>query len=702
VLRGDLPNTDDPVGAISTPRETGVNRLTHDLLGSAEKLAACAASVSDYIYPADTLAEAYDCALLYDEHTWGMAQPIGPAQDACWSQKGELAYRGAALAHDVLTKSAHRIADQVRLPDDGYHLVVFNPLNWPRDAIVRARASAAEPASRPFYWRPGSQPGAPAQRVSSSIYGRPWVSLPAELLARPFELVDVATGAVVPCQVNILDDPLAAQPWAAQHYALGHTDAHSHPALNYQRSHLCELVFLAHDLPPLGYRAYRLRPFDTVQDKPFDTAQGKPCGGAQDKPCDRWPEVASSLRGGEDWLENRFYRVALDPATGAIRSIFDKELGREWVDVDAPHPFNQLVVRDPRTGVEPPGARGQDAGVRGQESGIRGDPLTCAVALRRGSAGPVAASLIVRSSAHGCPQITQEITLFEGVKRIELATRILRDATPLLELHLAFPFALDEPQFAYEASNAVIEPIRDQLPGTNTDAYAVQHWVSVHDRAGGVAWISLEAPIVELGGLWPGYVSQAHHGVTPPGYGHAFLRSPEELRHGHIYSYVMNNNFRTNFQPVQVTDALFRYVITTHDGQQSRDRARRLGWEAAVSPVTAYVIGPQDGPLPASDTFCQAVADAPGVVLLTLKAAEDGDGLILRLAETGGEDRRAIMHLPYFDIREAWQTNVVEEDQVPLPCTLHTFEASLAAHGLTTVRCRGTRRFPRNTVLAVY
>jgi alpha-mannosidase len=263
---------------------------------------------------------------------------------------------------------------------------------------------------------------------------------------------------------------------------------------------------------------------------------------------------------------------------------------------------------------------------------------------------------------------------------------------------------LTNPQFAYEASNAVIEPIRDQLPGTNTDAYAAQHWVSVHDHSGGIAWSSLEAPIVELGGLWPGYVSQAHHGVTPPGYGHAFLRSPEELRHGHIYSHVMNNNFRTNFQPVHVTDALFRYVITTHDGGQARDRARALGWEAAVGPVTAYVVGPQDAPhsglLPASDTFCRM--DAAGVVLLTLKAAEDGDGLILRLAETEGQDRQTTIHLPYFDIREAWQTNLVEEDEEQLPSTLHTVVAPLSAHGLTTVRCRGSRRFPATTVLAAY
>jgi len=152
-LRGDLPNTDYTVGATSTAKETGINRLTHDLLTSAEKLAACAALVSDYAYPADTLAEAYDHALLYDEHTWGMAHPIGPAQDACWSQKAEHAYRAAALAHDVLLKSTNRLADQIRLTDEGYHIVVFNPLSWQRTDVVHLPAVTPAPCSRQMYWR---------------------------------------------------------------------------------------------------------------------------------------------------------------------------------------------------------------------------------------------------------------------------------------------------------------------------------------------------------------------------------------------------------------------------------------------------------------------------------------------------------------------------------------------------------------------
>ena len=42
-------------------------------------------------------------------------------------------------------------------------------------------------------------------------------------------------------------------------------------------------------------------------------------------------------------LENSYYRVTLDPETGAIQSIFDKELNRELVDASSPYKFNQYI-----------------------------------------------------------------------------------------------------------------------------------------------------------------------------------------------------------------------------------------------------------------------------------------------------------------------------------------------------------------------
>ncbi len=658
VLRGDLPNTDYTVGAASTARETAVNRLTHDALVAAEKFAAAATLVSDYAYPAEALAEAYDSVMLFDEHTWGMAHPIGPAQDGNWSQKAEFAYRAAALAHDILSKSTNRLADHIALPDAGYYLTVFNPLAQARSDLVEAPGVAPSPIGRPMYWRlPAPGEARLPVWVSGTALGRDLVNLPASLLDEPFELIDLATGQSVPYQVLALDDPLAARPWASYFYALGHVSPTSLSVLNYDQAHCRVLVFVAEDVPPLGYNTYRIVPTATR------------------------PSFASSVQVGDSWIENRFYRVALDPQSGAVVSIFDKALGREWVDGQAPYGCNQLVVRSPRSGETVAAAR---------------------ATVSIGATGPVFASLIVHGedAPPGVAQRRQEIILYDRLPRIDFANRLLKDATPLLEIYFAFPFALVQPQFRYEASNSVIEPIRDQLPGSNSDAYAVQHWVDVWDAQGGVAWASREAPVALLGDLWPGYVSQAHHGVTPPGYGHPFLSDPAQLTRGHIYSYAMASNFRTNFQPVQVGDVLFRYSLTTHVGDWRQGRAGDFGRGVATPLIPVYLRGPQAGPLADAASFCQI--DAPDVSLLTLKAAEDGDGLVVRLAERAGVERTVAVTLPMLRIDRAARANLVEEDQAVLDHDGHTVRVPLRAYGIATVRVRTGRRWPRPQRFAYY
>ena len=685
VLRGELPNTDYTVGSASTAKETGINRLAHDTLLSAEKFAAVASLVSDYDYPAETLTEAYDVALLYDEHTWGMAHPLGPAQDGCWSQKSQFAYRAAALAHDVLSKSTNRIADQVALPEEGYHVLVFNPLAQERTDAVHVPAIEPAPCGRPMYWQypkvaltPSPSPddgrgekGQPAMMVSGTAIGRNLVDLPRELLAGPFELRDMSTGKSVAYQVVVLHDPLAARPLAAYRYALSDEDKVGNRSLVMDPAHSVELVFVAEDVPALGYKTYRLAP----------TAER--------------PVFASSLRIEGNTLESRYYKVTLDPESGVIASLYDKELGREWVDPFAPHGFNQLVVRTPRTG----------------ETHLAGRSR-----ISSGEVGPVYASLIVRGDGLGCPQRTQEIVLYDGLKRVDLANRLLKDATPNIECYFAFPFAAEKPQFRYESSNTIMEPIRDQLPGSNTDNYAAQHWVSLRDGGGAITWSSLEAPVVELGGLWPGYTSQAHHGVTPPGYGHEFLRDPAQLEKGYIYSYALASNFRTNFQPVQVADMLFRYSITSSTppspdcrrgadaGVQRRGEgylpSRDFGWAAATPLAGVSLHGPQSGVLPLSNSFCQV--DHPNVFLLTLKAAEDGDGLIVRLAETEGQETTVVVTLPAMLIAQAFGANLVEENEGAISYDRHSLRVRVPAHGIVTVRCRTGRRWPTAERVAHY
>ena len=589
-FRGELPHTDYVVGAISTAKETTINRITHDRLHSAEKFATVASLASDYAYPAEKIREAYDNVLLYDEHTWGKDYPAGKLQDWAWNEKSHYSYKAAGLTQPILSGSLDRIANKIELKEQGRHIVVFNSLSFQRTDVVRvSRFDVKE----------------------------------------PFELIDEDTGQKVPYQIVELDSPQAPVPYAAHRYGRG----------QFENKELFELVFAAKDVPSFGYKTYRLE------------AKKKATG------------FSSSVVVGESSLENRFFKVALDSQTGAIESIYDKELSRDLVDKRAPHKLNQFVAR-------------------WVQSGKKESPKKATI--RKGQSSPVYGSLVVSSQGAGCPQLTQEIILYDKIKRIDFANRVLKDSTPLLEIYFAFPFNTQEnPDFRFEGSNSVIKPLRDQFPGSNSNYYAVQHWADVSDGKIGVTLSCVDSHLLEFGGLWPCYVSQAHHGVTPPGFGREFVK-PSELTKGYMYSFVLDSNFRTNFQPVQQGDMLFRYSIKTHQGGWKEGRCRDFGWAICNPLIGVQVNGKKEGTLDRQMSFCQV--DKTNVFLLTLKRAEDGDGIIVRLIETEGKDVTATLTLPHLTIKKAYRTNIVEENEGKATFTEHKITVPVKAFGITTIR----------------
>jgi hypothetical protein len=611
-FRGDVPGTDYPVAATCTPRETAVDRGAHDMLLSAEKLASWAAQVGDYHYPRATLDQAYRETFLYDLHCWGFHDVGGPAQDAHWSENATRALRAAALAHDVAVKAANKIVDELDLSDDALYLTVFNTLGRGRTTVVRAPFRDWQPCGSPMYWQEtGEESAWPAYR-SSAVLGRRMAGAPASLADEPFELVDVATGARVPYQIDVVEDPQAAAPWAPERVALGSVEG--------QEAVRRDLVFVAKDLPAMGYKTYRIQP------------------------CDAWPSFDGPCAAESGAIESEHYRINLDPQTDQVVNVVDRASGRDLFDPDAPHSPTGLIVRDAGTA---------------EEEAAQAQGIVDLVA------GPVFARARVRAGASCCPRITQEYVVYNGVKRVDVNVRILRDSTPMRELYLAFPFAVADPGFLYEAPGAVIAPIEDQIPGTNTDTYTVQHWIDVAGAGGGVTWSALDTPVAEMGGLWPGYVSRAHHGVTGPDYGHDFLEAGE-LQKGYVYALISYNNFRTNFINVAPDEYLVRYAFTSYDDADA-DRADRsvaasaFGWDAINPPLTVWMHGPQAGRLPPSDSAVEV--DAPNVVLLTLKRAKDGRGHILRLFETSGSETEVTIRADALPVTHAFETNLVEKDQ---------------------------------------
>ena len=444
------------------------------------------------------------------------------------------------------------------------------------------------------------------------IADRGGTTVPPEIVEGRFDLVDLDTGRTAPFQLADIvaaDDTL---PHAAERLAMDY-GAKKVGDLDVPSGLRRDVRFIAEDVPGCGYKTYRLAP-----------RGGKSA-------------FEDSLSAADSSIENEYYRVEADRESGGL-SIFDKEAGCELVDASAPHRFGDVIVRTPFS----------DAESTLEE-----------VAVGEALGGPVGASISRTGSVHGHPRVMQTVTLHRGLKRIEFACRILKDPTPLLDVHLAFPFAVEDPQFRYEGNLSFVNPIEDYFPGAYSDAIAVQNWVKVGNGRFSVLWSSLDAPVAGLGGLWPGYMSPVHCCIVPKRMPHPPLKV-EDLKKGWMYSTIFYNNVRTNFYPSQAGDFLFRYAISSFAGEVSDSEAAAFGWDAVTPLQQTFAQRQEEASLPVKDTLIRI--DNSDVVLLTCKRAENGNGLVLRLWNTASTPNEARVGISGFEIARACVTTLAEED----------------------------------------
>jgi hypothetical protein len=413
-----------------------------------------------------------------------------------------------------------------------------------------------------------------------------------------------------------------------------------HEGPNFRR-----VEFRATDVPAVGYKVYQLR----------NAPQ---------------PLLPSAEKSTLDTIETPFYRVKLDPASGSIRSIFDKQLGKELVNTSSPWRFGQYLYvsggdEEPNSllqyrAVSPkPELHPHPAG-NGQLISVERTPWGWRAQLT--------------SSAENTPEIKTEIRVYEGEKKIELVEDINRKSELKKEAaYFAFPFAMSHPQFQYEIQNGVVDPAKDMYPGAGREWFSVQHWVSVQQGAVSATVMPLDASLVTLGDI--------NRGEWPTSFGQ---------RPGNIFSYVMNNYWHTNYRAEQGGRFRFRYVITSA-AQTDVPALSRMAWEE-TTPMEVDQIRSQDKaldlprPLDGNQSSFIAVEDLD-LLLDTWKPAEDGNGTILRLIDLGGQPRTATISVPLISIREVILTDAVERDQKTIASEdAHSFRISVRPHQIITIR----------------
>ena len=408
-----------------------------------------------------------------------------------------------------------------------------------------------------------------------------------------------------------------------------------------QREGIRHIRFMASEVPPLGYKCYSM-----VKVK---------------------AKTEASSVSSEPILENAFYRIGLDPASGVIRTIFDKELNRELVDSSSLYAFDQYVY------------------VTGKESSGNTVGLSTAIApppkleTHTPSAGklvsvsrvPFGTVARLETSSPQAPRIETEIILFEGQKKIEFINRLPKAQTCDEQVYFAFPFAMDQPEFRYEVQNGIVNPARDMLPGASLEWFIAQHWAAVEQDDMTAAIVPLDVPFLTFGDIvrrtWPRQFGQ---------------------RKGTVFSYAVRNDMGHCGEK----DLTFRYVLSSGKKLQPAFLSR-LGWEE-MSPLETDEIVPNDKvgnpPRPldsAQGSFLQV--DQPNVVLVTWKGAEEGEGTILRFVEVGGQSSTVRVSSPLLKVQNAWLCTSVEEKQRPLVVSPQGFTFPVKPFEIVTVRWEG-------------
>ncbi len=264
--------------------------------------------------------------------------------------------------------------------------------------------------------------------------------------------------------------------------------------------------------------------------------------------------------------------------------------------------------------------------------------------------------VVLRLKHPQMPRISLAIRPGVGSKRLDLRYDIEKVETYEKEgVYIAFPFAGKQPEIDYAVANAVVRAGRDWLPGACKDWFTVQNWVRVRNSDTDIAWVSQDAPLINLQDI----NSNKWLDELP-------------INNGHVYAYVMNNYWFTNYKAAQGGQLAFRFALTSGESIPFGDVARfGRDWSAAER-----------------ETIRQLISAVPeNVIVSAFKRSEDGKGYIARLREMSGTATRATLHVPSVgDAKHAFLANGVEDTLEKISLQDNAVAVDLGPWDVVTVR----------------
>lgn len=258
-------------------------------------------------------------------------------------------------------------------------------------------------------------------------------------------------------------------------------------------------------------------------------------------------------------LENDFYRIVFDPASGTIASLYDKELGREMVDPDSEWKLGAFIYESLNGDRHQMERKVFDNYRRSSLSDVHCPGVT---------SGDIYQSVRFTGKAEGCDEkfgVQVEVRLYNDVKRVELGYDFIRKPeTDPSAIYVAMPWLLENAKLTFDVPGGVVRSGEDQIPGTSASWNTVQNFVAARNDDAQILVSGSEVPLYLLGKL-----------LDDP------YRQPRTYEKPHVFPWLMNNYWTTNFRASQEGEFKCGFVISsTRD--TSNTAASQFGWSARI------------------------------------------------------------------------------------------------------------------------
>ncbi len=365
-----------------------------------------------------------------------------------------------------------------------------------------------------------------------------------------------------------------------------------------QRLSSGELAFLASDVPPFGSRRYTVSTGENYYDK-------------RNKTVTAWASA--------DSLHNGLIHLRLDPTTGGIVELSADFIRGNLADTSGGESLNEFLFLP-----------GEDL-----KNLQRNGPATITVKER----GPLVASLLVASAAPSCNQLSREVRVVAGFDYVELIDTVdkKRAAIPATpgdwqfaqkggkeSINFAFPFNVPDGDVSLDIPLGWERPDLDQIPSACKNWFPVGRWADVSNARQGVTLVTLDAPLLEVGGITANLTGSQHN---------PDLWRKKVGRTQRLYVWAMNNHWHTNYRAYQEGPVTFRFVLRPHRRPDPAEASRfATGFSQPLLPAPARGRQPSRAP---------RLTVTPQDVLVTcLKPSDDGQAWIVRLFGASGKDER--------------------------------------------------------------